>query len=482
MGRRRDANRVLFLKEAERKHGDRFDYSRVDFVNQKTEVTIGCPDHEWFEMTPYNHLRSPGCSDCGIAERARIKQEAGRERFLKRFESKHGTRLVLLSEYLGATSPIDLKCLARGHRFTTTPDRLMQFFKEGCTTCANEARWEAQKKTSGEFIEQAKAKFPHFDFSDTSYQGAFELIEFSCPSHGLQSRAASDFLYSNYGCAVCGNEQSGYAGYRIQLLRSGDPSIRSRPTRIGLMTMSIWGIGTYKLGVTIRTLEQRYGEAVRAVYFEAVLDELDALLLERLLHWVHERDRDSRVKKKGMRDGARWSGDTELYFKRVITPMLSDLKHHVSELEARDPSYWDRYPELAVIGEEVREVTPARSKKKSPRPVICLDTDEIYPSASEAARAIGGSQGNLSMVCRGQRGRVKGLRFVYLDDYEEGAVPKFVPYEGTKKRVRCVDTDELFESINEAAASKGVSAAKITAVCRGRRKTCGGLGWEYADG
>ena len=45
--------------------------------------------------------------------------------------------------------------------------------------------------------------------------------------------------------------------------------------------------------------------------------------------------------------------------------------------------------------------------------------------------------------------------------------------------VRCIDTGAEFASIQEASAATGVCRKSISAVCRGRRKTAGGLRWEY---
>lgn len=49
------------------------------------------------------------------------------------------------------------------------------------------------------------------------------------------------------------------------------------------------------------------------------------------------------------------------------------------------------------------------------------------------------------------------------------------------RKILCVDTGEVFDSVKRAAESVGVFSTSITATCAGRQKTCGGLHWEYAD-
>ena len=61
-----------FVEEARKIHGDRYDYSRVEYINNKTPVCIICPEHGEFWQKPMNHLAGCGCPECGLG---RSKQE-----------------------------------------------------------------------------------------------------------------------------------------------------------------------------------------------------------------------------------------------------------------------------------------------------------------------------------------------------------------------------------------------------------------------
>ena len=56
-----------FIELAHKAHADddKYLYDRVIYVNAKTEVTIGCPDHDYFPQLPDVHLRPAGCRICG---------------------------------------------------------------------------------------------------------------------------------------------------------------------------------------------------------------------------------------------------------------------------------------------------------------------------------------------------------------------------------------------------------------------------------
>lgn len=53
-----------FIAKARLKHGDRYDYSKTVYVNQTTPVTIICPEHGEFLQRPNNHYMGAGCPVC----------------------------------------------------------------------------------------------------------------------------------------------------------------------------------------------------------------------------------------------------------------------------------------------------------------------------------------------------------------------------------------------------------------------------------
>lgn len=55
-----------FIIKAKRVHGDRFDYSKVKYINRYTDVMICCKKHVIiFSQTPNNHLNGwVGCPNC----------------------------------------------------------------------------------------------------------------------------------------------------------------------------------------------------------------------------------------------------------------------------------------------------------------------------------------------------------------------------------------------------------------------------------
>ncbi len=63
-----DKNKILtideFIKRAKKSHGDKYDYSKVEYINSQTKVTIICPEPGEFWQLPYDHISKHGCNKC----------------------------------------------------------------------------------------------------------------------------------------------------------------------------------------------------------------------------------------------------------------------------------------------------------------------------------------------------------------------------------------------------------------------------------
>lgn len=57
-------NSETFIIKAKDIHGNKYDYSKVNYVNNRTKVCIICPEHGEFWQTPESHLKGHGCKLC----------------------------------------------------------------------------------------------------------------------------------------------------------------------------------------------------------------------------------------------------------------------------------------------------------------------------------------------------------------------------------------------------------------------------------
>jgi len=65
-----------FIEDSKKIHGDKLDYSKVDYKSNKKFVTLTCPTHGDFESRPDCHLfKGYGCPKCSMAGTSKAEQD-----------------------------------------------------------------------------------------------------------------------------------------------------------------------------------------------------------------------------------------------------------------------------------------------------------------------------------------------------------------------------------------------------------------------
>lgn len=100
-----------------RVHGDRYDYSRVGYINSKTPITIICREHGTFEQKPNAHLAGQGCPACWDARRkanGKARTIAFSTTFVERARAAHDGRYEILTLPKHAHDHVAFKCPDHG--------------------------------------------------------------------------------------------------------------------------------------------------------------------------------------------------------------------------------------------------------------------------------------------------------------------------------------------------------------------------------
>jgi very-short-patch-repair endonuclease len=64
-----------FIEKAKNVHGDKYDYSKVNYIGSKDKVCIICPEHGEFWQIPNSHLMGIGCPLCSASK---LENEVGK--------------------------------------------------------------------------------------------------------------------------------------------------------------------------------------------------------------------------------------------------------------------------------------------------------------------------------------------------------------------------------------------------------------------
>jgi predicted nucleic-acid-binding Zn-ribbon protein len=229
-----------FIQEAIVKHGNKYDYSAVEYINGGTKVRINCPSHGEFEQIANHHSRGRGCPKCGNKVRSLV-QVSSKEDFIEKAIAVHGDKYnYSVVEYVNSQTKITINCPVHGD-FEQSPNPHLQ--GHGCPKCGRELTILAQSSSSEEFTQKAIAVHKDkFDYSQVKYINDSTKVKIGCFSHGFFEQRPNDHLRGK-GCRQC-------ASYGFN------------PTKSAILYLLKFqkDFATFwKIGITNRTVEKRFG-------------------------------------------------------------------------------------------------------------------------------------------------------------------------------------------------------------------------------
>ncbi|MDH5572515.1 MAG: hypothetical protein OEY89_12170 [Gammaproteobacteria bacterium] len=197
-----------FIEKAQSIHGDRYDYSQVDYMDAFTKVLIICPEHGPFKQSPDAHFAGKGCKKCGWIAASDAKRYTT-ELFIEKAKAIHGNRYdYSLVDYIASAEKVTIICEIHGP-FEQAPNE--HLIGSGCNKCGIDSRAEARRKTTEEFIANAREVHgDRYDYTLVEYLSAMEKVTIICPEHGPFPQTPNGHI-GGKGCYECGVIASGDA-------------------------------------------------------------------------------------------------------------------------------------------------------------------------------------------------------------------------------------------------------------------------------
>ena len=152
-----------FILKSKKLHGDKYDYSKVNYINNRTKICIICPEHGEFWMIPDSHLRKRGCPMCGTRA-AQMKNRLTQEEFIKRAKEIHKNKYdYTKSIYVNNDTKVCIICPEHGE-FWQEPAAHVR--GNGCPICANYKRGIDKRWDKDKFIQESiKFHGEKYDYS-----------------------------------------------------------------------------------------------------------------------------------------------------------------------------------------------------------------------------------------------------------------------------------------------------------------------------
>ena len=164
-----------FIEKAVEIHGNKYDYSKVEYVNSDTNVIIICKKHKKeFSQIPYHHLNGKGCRDCGHDSTIK-KLSSNSYEFIKKAICIHSDYYDYSKvNYINNHLPVIIICPIHDE-FPQQPNNHLQ--GKGCPYCINktEGKMEIFLKNELNLLVNPQFKEDWTINQDTGYYRKFDF-------------------------------------------------------------------------------------------------------------------------------------------------------------------------------------------------------------------------------------------------------------------------------------------------------------------
>ena len=190
-----------FILKAMTLYDGKYDYSKVEYINNHTKVCIICPEHGEFWQTPNSHLNGQGCPKCSYQTRS-LKLRLTKEQFIERSKKIHNNKYdYSKAEYINNHTKVCIICPVHGE-FWQTPDSHLN--GRGCPKCRHNFKMDKD-----DFIKKAIDYHGNkYDYSKVNYVNNKAKVCIICPEHGEFWQTPNNHL-NTIGCPKCKNNAIG---------------------------------------------------------------------------------------------------------------------------------------------------------------------------------------------------------------------------------------------------------------------------------
>jgi hypothetical protein len=230
-----------FIRRARLVFGDLYDYSLVNYEDDRTKVEIICAIHGNFWKAPTDHINgAQGCQKCSM-EAKKAAKRSNTEDFVVKAHNKHGNTYDYSKvNYFDNITPIEIICFIHGV-FFQRPDHHLE--GSGCQECGKIKGSLVRTFTTEEFITEAliihKGKY---SYVNTVYTKMKNIVIITCLEHGDFPQTADNHLHG-HGCKECGLKRSSISSGETEWLDCiNNPNIiRQYCIRIGKKRYNVDG-------------------------------------------------------------------------------------------------------------------------------------------------------------------------------------------------------------------------------------------------
>lgn len=195
-----------FVAKVSEMFGNKYDYSKVNYIDANTKVCIICPKHGEFWKLPNHHLRGQGCPKCSQEHLWDKREKVTTKGFVQKAKEIHHDKYDYSQiKYVNSDTKIKIICKEHGAFYQLPYAHLNG---QGCPICGKLKLRKEFQLTKEQFIEKARQMhWGKYDYSKVNYINYKTKVEIICPKHGSFWQTPSCHFKCN-GYPTCKGEKS----------------------------------------------------------------------------------------------------------------------------------------------------------------------------------------------------------------------------------------------------------------------------------
>lgn len=266
-----------FIEDAKGVHGDKYDYSKVEYVGKDVKVCIICSEHGEFWQTPGSHLMGSGCPICA-------GKFVDSDIFVERSNKIHNN-FYDYSKVLYTKNDVKVTIICPIHgEFEQKPCH--HLIGAGCPECGKNKVATKNANTLEAFIKNAREVHgDKYDYSKVEYINNRTKVCIICPKHGEFWQLPHDHI-QGCGCQKCASSVSNGENRIISFLKEcGVKDIEERNHNLlaGKLELDIW-LPEYNIAIEYNGLRWHSELFHKDKYYHVKKTELCAKKNIRLIH------------------------------------------------------------------------------------------------------------------------------------------------------------------------------------------------------
>ena len=246
----------LFIEKAVNRHGNKYDYTEVDYQGSEVKAKIWCNVHkEFFWQTPKKHVNGRGCPKCRV-DSIKEKQRHSLSDYLPKLKQMYAGVLDFTNtKYINWKTKIEVFDLKYNDVFETTIAVLL------------EGNYIPRVNTLDRFLQEVKLRnIEGYDYSNIQWKSSVNKVQIICNKCGIEFPQTPLKHLRGRGCPHCK-----ISGFRT-----------NRPAQVYYLKVKYEDNFYYKIGITNRTYKERYTltdlalvEEAHVLFFDNGQDALD---------------------------------------------------------------------------------------------------------------------------------------------------------------------------------------------------------------